>query len=379
MSQNTQKFALNFATLFQCAIIPLKSKSQTAAVNALLIKPESKLISTASSSNYVTGKRVVPDDYRSTLVSLSDEALTERFTYIGIYEYDRICDALLRLVKCARIPSGQRERLINTYENSGQMEFIKSTIRVAADCKEVEQLSNADIERLASFASVESTAEQIDYKLTTGVETEAATSDLGKYPLPAQKYKDKYSHNWVKEYTSQNIGTEELRNLDFLGSAVVSSQRLLNMPHDFSKLLCLLTPMVEGNPIDEFSVDEFMEHMSISAVTHEVTNGSIELLQHTGQAKSVIRVISRLNLSDVSDVAFLMAGKVTNPDAKSIEDAIRTASNKNVECIHAMWYDEEIPEIEVTLITHICPEKARQEASFEYDEEGVKVAKQNKR
>ncbi len=372
MSQNTLKFALNFATLFQCAIIPLKSKSQSEAVNALLIKPGATNISTASSSNYVTGKRIVPDDYRSALISLSDEELSKRLTFIGIFEYDRMCDALLCLVKCARIPSSQRERLINTYENSKQIEFIKSTIRVAADCKEIEPLSNPDIEHLAAFANVEFAAE------LANAEIEATTSNADKHPLSAQKPKDKYNHKWIQEFTAQNIDTEELKHLDFFGSAVVSSQRVLNMPHDFSKLLCLLTPMVEGNPIDEFSVEEFIKLMCISTINHEVTHGSIECLKLTGQAKGVIRSISRLNLSEVSDVAFLMAGKVTNTDARNIENAIRTASNKNVECIHAMWYDEEIPEIEVTLITHIYSEKANQQDTFEYDEEGVKVVKKDK-
>lgn len=376
MSQNTPNFALNFATLFQCAIIPLKSKSQTAAVNALLIRPGATGISIASSSNYVTGKRVVPDDYRNALASLSDEALTERLTYIGIFEYDRMCDALLRLVKCARIPSSQRERLISIYMSSEQVGFIKSTIRVAADCKEVEQLSSTDFKYLAAFASVESTAELEGYKLSKDSETEATTNSADRYPLSAQKPKDKYSHNWVKDFTHQN--TDELENRDFFGSAVVSSQQVLNMPYDFTKLLCLLTPMVEGNPIDEFTVEEFMERMSISAINREVTNGSIECLKLIGQAKGVIKFISRLNLSEVSDVAFLMAGKVTNPDAKNIEYAIRTASNKNVECIHAMWYDEEIPEIEVTLIMHICPEEAKRQSAYEIDEDGVKIPKQDK-
>lgn len=378
MSQNTLYFLLNFATLFQCAIIPLKSKSQPAAVNALLIKPGATVISTASSSNYVTGKRIVPDDYRSALVSLSDKELIERLTYIGIFEYDRMCDALLCLVKCARIPSSQRERLINTYKNSEQIEFIKSTIRVAADCKEVEPLSNTDIDHLAAFASLESAAELADNKLTLDTEIEASTSNADKYPLSAQKPKDKYDHNWVKEYTPKNINTEELRNRDFFGSAVVSSQQVLNMPHDFPKLLCLLTPMVEGNPIDEFTIEEFIERMSISINNSEVTNGSIECLKLTGQAKGVIKFISRLNLSEVSDVAFLMAGKVTNRDAKNIEDAIRTASNKNVKCIHAMWYDGEIPEIEVTLITHVYPEEAKRQSSYEIDADGVKIPKQDR-
>lgn len=373
--QNALNLPFNFAALFQCAIIPLKSKSQTAAVNALLIKPGATDISTAASSNYVTGKRVVPDDYRSALVSLSDEALIERLTYIGIFEYDRMCDALLRLVKCASIPSSQRERLINTYENSGQIEFIKSIIRVAADCKEVEPLNSTDIEYLAAFANVKSTAVLVGNKLTADAETESTTSNADKYPLPAQKPKDKYDHKWVKEYTPQNIDTEELRNREFFGSAVISNQQIINMPHDFPKLLCLLTPMVKGNPIDEFTVEEFIEHMSISIINGEVTSGSIECLKLTGQAKGVIKFISRLNLSEVSDVAFLMAGKVTNRDAKDIESAIRTASNKNVECIHAMWYDEEIPEIEVTLIMHICREKAKRQSTYEIDDDGVKIRK----
>lgn len=265
--------------------------------------------------------------------------------------------------------------MINTYENSEPIEFIKSTIRAAADCKEVEQLSNTDIEYLASFATVESTAEQVGYKLTIDAETEAVTNNTNKYPLPAQKLKDKYNHRWVKEYAPQNTDTEELRNRDFFGSAVVSSQRVLNMPYDFTKLLCLLTPMVEGNPIDEFTVEEFIECMGISAINREVTNGSIECLKLTGQAKGVIKFISRLNLSEVSDVAFLMAGKVTNPDAKGIEHAIRTASNTNVECIHAMWYDEEIPEIEVTLIMHIYPAKAKHQSTYDVDADGVKKLK----
>lgn len=358
MLQNAQIFALNFATLFQCAIIPFKSKSQTAAVNALLINPGATIISTASSSNYVTGKRIVPDDYRSALVSLSNEALTQRLTYIGIFEYDRMCNAMLRLVQCARIPSAQRERLTNIYENSEPMDFIKSAIRVAADCKEIEPLSNADIERLIAFSSVEFT--------TSAKET--TTDSVDGYTSSAQMPRDKYSHNWIKEYTSQNIDTEELKTRDFFGSTVVSSQQILNMPYDFPKLLCLLTPMVEGNPIDEFTVEEFMACMSIGVNSQEVTSGSIECLKLTGQANGIIKFISRLNLSEVSDIVFLMAGKVTNRDAKHIENAIRTASTKTVNCIHAMWYDEEIPEIEVTLITHISPE---------VDTEGVKIWKKD--
>lgn len=375
MSQNTQNFALNFAALFQCAIAPLKSKNQTEAVNALLIKPKSKLISTASSSNYVTGKRATPDDYRSTLASLSTEELAERLTYIGILEYDRICDALLRLVKYAKISSTQRERLIGVYENSGQIAFIKSVIRTAADCKEVTQLSNADIEYLAEFASVESAAEFPSSKLSADAEIKTDTDNAAKTPLSAQNTEDKYDHSWITEYTSQKLYTDELRSRDFFGSAVVSIHQELNMPDDFPKLLCCLTPMVKGDPIDDFTVDDFMECMSISKVNSKVTAGSIDFLKLTGQAQGVIKYISRLNLSEVSDVAFLMAGKVTNRYAKDIENAIRTASNQNVNCIHAMWYDGEIPEIEVTVIMHVCPEKAEQQRSYEIDKDGVKILK----
>ncbi|MBP3475435.1 MAG: hypothetical protein J6K48_03840 [Lachnospiraceae bacterium] len=347
-------------------------------MNALLIKPGATSISTSSSSNYATGKRIVPDDYRSALITLSNEALIERLTYIGIFEYDRMCNALRHLVECARIPSSQRERLIKAYENSEQIEFIKSIIRVAADCKEVEQLNSTDIEHLATFADMESTAKLTGNKLTTDAEIEATTSNADRYPLAAKGSKDKYDHNWIKEYTSQNTDIEELRNRDFFGSTVVSSQQVLNMPYDFPKLLCFLTPMVKGNPIDEFTVEEFMECMSISVINSKVTNGSIECIKLTGQAQGVIKFISRLNLSEVSDVAFLMAGKVTNRDAKNIENAIRTASNKNVNCIHAMWYDEEIPELEVTLITHVCPEAAKQQSTYEIDADGVKIPIQDK-
>lgn len=379
MSQNALNYVLNFPTLFQCAIMPLKSKNQREAVNALLITPGATNISTASSSNYATGKRIVPDDYRSALISLSNEALIERLTYIGIFEYDRMCDALRHLVECARIPSSQRERLINAYKNSEPIEFIKSIIRVAADCKEVEQLSSNDIDYLASLANVEFASNLTDNKLTTDSEIEKTTNNTDKCLLSTQQSKEKYDHSWIKEYTSQNTDIEELKNRDFFGSTVVSSQQVLNMPYDFPKLLCFLTPMVKGNPIDEFTVEEFMECMSISVNNNKVTNGSIECLKLTGQAQGVIKFISRLNLSEVSDVAFLMTGKVTNRDAKNIENVIRAASNKNVFCIHAMWYDEEIPELEVTLITHVCPERAKQQSAYEIDEDGVKIPIQDKR
>ena len=374
-SQNTRIFALNFATLFQCAIIPLKSKSQAASVNALLINPESKIISTASGSNYVTGKRAIPDDYRFALVSLSTEELAKRLTYIGIFEYDRMCNALLRLVKCAKIPQAQRERLIDAYEHFGQIEFIKSVIRTAADCKEVTQLSNTDIDHLAEFASVESVAEFPNGKLTADAEIKTDTDNAAGSPLSAQNTEDKYDYSWITEYASQNLDTDELKNRDFFGSPVVSIHQELSMPSDFPKLLCCLTPMVKGDPIEDFTIDEFMECMSISNVNSKVTAGSIEYLKLTGQAKGVIKYISRLNLSEVSDVAFLMAGRVTNRDAKNIESAIRTASNQNVNCMHAMWYDGEIPEIEVTVIMHVCPEKAEKQSSYEIDKDGVKILK----
>lgn len=371
MQQNTLNFALNFATLFQCAIKPLKSRNQRESVNALLIEPGATTISNATSSNYTTGKRVVPDDYRSTLASLSDEELSKRLTYIGILEYDRMCEALLRLVKCAKIPFSQRNRLIKAYNSSRQIEFIKSTVRAAADCKQVIRLSNADIEHLSGFALMESTTGPADDELTIVTETEVTPNNIAGRPLPAQKSEDKYDHGWINEYTFQNIDTEEIKDREFFGSTVVSSQHVLNMPYDFPKLLCLLTPMVKGDPIDEFTVEEFMDLMSIS--NDKVTTGNIECLKLTGPAQGIIRFISRHNLSDVSDVAFLMAGKVTNRDAIAIESAIHTASNNNVNCIHAMWFDEEIPEIEVTLITHVYPEEAERQSTYEIDEDGVKI------
>lgn len=195
LSRNARIFVLNFATLFQCAIIPLKSKSQTASVNALLINPESKIISTASGSNFVTGKRAIPDDYHLALVSLSAEKLASRLTYIGIFEYNRMCNVILHLVKYAKISSTQRERLIGAYKNSEQIEFIKSVIKTAADCKETTQLSNTDIDHLAEFASVESAAEFPNSKLSA----------------------------------KTRIKTDR----DFFGSPVVSIHQELNMPWGF--------------------------------------------------------------------------------------------------------------------------------------------------
>lgn len=371
MPQNESYFALNFATFCQCAIIPLKSKSQTASVNALLIKPRATDISTAACSNYTTGKRTVPDDYRFALATLSEAELTARLNYIGILEYDRMCEALLCLVKCAKIPVSQRNRLIDTYYNSEQIEFIKSTIKAAANCKEVIPLSNTDIDNLADFANVKSVSVPTYESCTTTTQPETTTDKTANCLLTEQKSAYKYDHHWIKEYTSQI--TEDFKSGEFFGVAVVSTQQDLHMPYDFPKLLSLLTPMVKGCPIDDFSIDEFLDLMSISKSNYNVTTGSLEYLKISGPASGVVKFITRYDLSEVSDAVFLMAGKVTNRDAKNIEDAIRTASNQNVNCIHAMWYDEEISEIEVTLITHIYPAEAHRQLSYTIDSDGVKI------
>ena len=378
MSQNTLNFALNFATLFQCAIKPLKSKNQREAVNALLIRPEETSISNAASSNYTSGKRAVPDQFRRTLASLSIEELRKRLKYIGILEYDIMCDALLRLVECAKLPASQRKRLIDTYHNSEQMEFIQSMVYAAADYKEATPLSNADIEYLKGFAVVESTVKPADDTFTTANDTETNTDSAIRYHIPTHQFEDKYDHNWVNEYTSQKIDAEEIRNRDFFGSTVVSSQQVLNLPYDFPKLLSLLTPMVKGDPIDEFTVEDFMDLMSISRVNNEVTNGSMECLTLIGPAQGVVNYISRYDLSDVSDVAILMAGKVTIRDAKDIESVIRSSTNKNVNCIQAMWFDEKISEIEVTFILHVYPEEVKRQSAYDIDGEGVKIPNQHK-
>ena len=38
-----------------------------------------------------------------------------------------------------------------------------------------------------------------------------------------------------------------------------------------------------------------------------------------------------------------------------------------------MWFDDSIPEIEVTLIMHVWPEEAKKQSSYTIDEDGVKV------
>lgn len=370
MSQNATSFALNFATLFQCAIKPQKSKSQRESVNALLIQPGIMDISNAASSNYTTGKRVVPDDYRTKLASLSEEELVERLSFIGIIEYDKMCMALLRLVECAKIPPSQRKRLIDTYHNSTQMDFIKKTIHAAADCKEAKQLSDAEIKHLAGFSAVEST----DNEHITEKRTETAADNASRYSLLMHKTEDKHDHSWISDYASPNADTEDIGNRDFFCLPVAAIHQVLNMPYDFPKLLSLLTPMVKGDPIDEFTIEDFMKKMSIGE-NKEITKGSIECLTLIGQVKSIAGFISKHDLSEVSDIAFLMAGKVTNPGAAEIKNAIITATNENVNCLQAMWFDHEIPELEVTLIMHVCKEEADIQSSYNVDPEGVKVPK----
>ena len=146
------------------------------------------------------------------------------------------------------------------------------------------------------------------------------------------------------------------------------------MPDDLPALLYLLNPMVKGDPIDDFPVADFIDLMHINIGTGKVDSGSLQCIKINGPAKGICRYIELLNLSDMSDVAFLMAGHVTNRDAKAIVKSIHKASNENIRCLRAMWYDESVQEVDVTLIIRICPEEAEEQKSYTLDKDGVKIA-----
>ena len=149
------------------------------------------------------------------------------------------------------------------------------------------------------------------------------------------------------------------------------------MPKDFSALVHLLKPALTGFPVDTFQFEDFVETMSINPASGRLKSGSLCCWKLVGPVDGILGAIIGLNMSDVSDAAFIMRGRATVPDSKLIEKSIRQASNPNATVLKALAFDSRLTELEVTLIVHIDSDKAASQQSkvVELDENGVRLAR----
>ena len=88
--------ALDFAAIYHCAIKPFKHCPQKKAVCVFLLDtvPEGKLpLSDAVCSNYISGKRAIPDEYRTALAGITPDALLRKCQVCGINDLQPVEEA----------------------------------------------------------------------------------------------------------------------------------------------------------------------------------------------------------------------------------------------------------------------------------------------
>ena len=364
LQQNNQVLVLDFAAVYHCAIKPFKDKAQNRTVCILLLgdvddKAKKLPMSDAVCSNYINGKRAVPDNYRDQLAELTVDELERRLNRIGIHEYEYVAESLSHLVENVAMTKSQRNRLLSLYREGDPLTFINSVFRAASDTKSPKALTPTDITWLGSM---------------TAIPEEYPAAPSSPVSEPDSEPEQQEDIEWMRDYVPPKI---PINVESFFGTPIKASRQVLSMPKDFSALVHLLKPALTGFPVDTFQFEDFVENMAINPASGKVKSGSLCSWKLIGPVEGIIGAIVGLNMSDVSDAAFIMRGRATVPDSKLIEKSIRQASNKNVTLLKALAFDSRLTDLEVTLILHIDAEKAKVQRNniVELDEDGVRIGR----
>ena len=362
MQQSASNLVLDFASVYQCAIKPFKHKPQNRSVCTLLLgdKEYKKLpMSDAVCSNYINGKRAIPDNIRIDLAKMTEEELTSRLNGVGIMDYQLPADALMHLVEHAQLPKSTRKRLLNAYQDSTALSFINSVFHASTDAKDTHPLTQAEVSLLSSFAApdipgISNVSNDRESETDADPDTGISQEDV----------------EWMREYVPPKFA---VNSHSFFGTPISMDRQVLSMPKDFPALVYLLKPALQGSPIDTFTFEDFVECMGINPASGKLPSGELHCWRLTGPSEGIASAIEGLNLSDVSDVVFVMLGRVTLKEASQIEDAIRKASHMDVSFIRALCFDSRIRDIEATLIVRVDPKRAAKLKDYTVDEDGVKI------
>ena len=338
---------LDFASIYQCAIKPFKHAVQKAVVSDFLLNNNSDApFSDAVCSNYILGRRAIPDEGRRFLAEITEEELESKFNAAGIYNLQLPADALRHLIDHVEMPKRTRNKLVKLHRDSTQgaspSAFLVEVFHLASDAKGSQQLTQDELLLLASFALPDKVpADAVDPDIEEDA-TEFSNEDL----------------SWMREYLSPRI---RINHRAFFGTPVKMDCQTLTLPRDFAPLLYLLKPALKSMPFDTFTFDQFIDVTGIHPVKGTLETGYIECFKLTGSIEGIIPTIELLNLSEACAVVLLMRGRITLQDAGQVEKAIRKASNKKVSFIRALNFDSRLTDAEVTLIVRMDPELARKQ------------------
>lgn len=352
--QNTTSMVLDFASFFLCSIRPFMHASQKKAVCTLLTgKPEG--YSDAVCSNYIRGKRAIPDDSRVEIAALTDEEMQARLEVLEIFDLQPPADALMHLVEHSQLQKSTLNRLNKSYKTSTPLSFITEVFRVSSSAKDTHQISTAERSILQSFAAPISPA-----------------SDKEPEDDPDPDVVSEEDMQWLQEYLPQKF---RITSNTFFGTPVAIQRQTLSLPSDYPALVLLLKPALNGMPIDTFTFEDFTDLTTINPATGKIRKGKLTCLKLVGQIEGIDSAIRGQNLTEVSDIIMLMKGRITLTDARKIETACKAASNKNVRFIRALNFDSRLSDIEVTLILRTDPEAVFIQTNGPCDDSDMKIVR----
>lgn len=347
--QSLSSLYLDFATVYQCGVKPFKSGPQNRAVCILLPVPVDNgplPLSDAVCSNYINGKRTIPDNYRTALANITENDIKEKFEALSIYDLQLPADALRQLIDHAILPKATHSKLIKSYQTSTDAstpeKFLADVFRCSVNTKGNHPLSPENLTQLASFATP-----KISTKVSESNGEDSADCD--------SEFSDE-DQKWMRNYIPQML---PLTSKSFFGTSVTMEWQPLSLPHDFTPLVYLLKPVFKDVQVEVFTFDEFLGCTGISPITGNLQSGTLQYLKIAGPIDSVVSAIHKLNFRDICSVVLLARGQITIQDMDRIEQAVKDVSLSTVRFVRSLIFDKQFPDVEVILITMVDPEQAQ--------------------
>lgn len=347
--QSLSSLYLDFATVYQCGVKPFKAGPQNRAVCILLPVPvdDGPLpLSDAVCSNYINGKRTIPDNYRTALANITENDIKEKFEALSIYDLQLPADALRQLIDHATLPKATRSKLIKSYQTSTDTstpeKFLADIFRYSVNTKGSHPLSSENLTQLASFAAPK-------------ISTEASESS-GEDSADFDSEFSGEDQKWMRNYIPQML---PLTGRSFFGNPVMMDWQPLSLPQDFTPLVYLLKPVLKEVQVEMFTFDEFLACTGISPITGNLQNGTLQCLKIAGPIDSVVSAIHNFNFRDICSVVLLARGQITIRDMDQIEQAIKDVSLSTVKFIRSLIFDKQLSDVEVILITMVDSDQAQ--------------------
>lgn len=347
--QSFPSLYLDFATVYQCGVKPFKAIPQNRAVCILLSVPVGKVrlpLSDAVCSNYISGKRTIPDNYRTALANITENDIKEKFEALGIYDLQLPADALRQLIANAILSEATRSKLIKSYQISTDAstpgKFLADVFRNSVNTKGNHPLSSENLTQLASYATLKISTEASENNGEDSADFDSEFSDEDQ--------------KWMRNYIPQML---PLTSRFFFGTSVTMEWQPLSLPHDFIPLVYLLKPVFNDLQVEMFAFDEFLDCTGINPITGNLQNGTLQYLKIAGPIDSVVSAIHNLNFRDICSVVLLARGQITIQDMDRIEQTVKDVSLSTVRFIRSLIFDKQFSDVEIILITMIDPEQAQ--------------------